>query len=311
MNAIEYELIIKKYFENCNMATIQTRSPKFLKENPVITQYLTEYLNKYPNWETIKHILYKIVLDIKLPKCLGCGKELKFSQRKKKYCSLKCCNSSEFFLKHKEECILKKYGVKNIQQLKNVKEKIKKTVENKLNVDSNYWKKRQEKTINTKIKKYGSVENANKIKKEKYKKTCLEKYGVRHIFQIDEFKNKSQKTIIKKYGSLENYYKHLKETNNHNFYNIENAWNKIITKWKDYIIPLFSRNDYYGGNKIYKWKCVKCGNTFESKIYSTGHLDKVDRYLPRCLNCYPKHIRSFKKRKRIIKILSTIFSKFT
>lgn len=181
------------------------------------------------------------------------------------------------------------------------------------------WKKRQEKTIQTKIEKYGSVENANKIKEKNYKKTCLEKYGVEYIFQTDDFKNKSHKTIIQKYGQLENYYKHIRETNNKNnfenygFYdvNIENGWNKIITKWKDYVIPLFSHDDYHGGNKIYKWKCVKCGNEFESKIYSTGHLDKVDRYLPRCLNCYPKYIRFFEKRKRIVRILSTIFSKFT
>lgn len=48
-------------------------------------------------------------------------------------------------------------------------------------------------------------------------------------------------------------------------------------------------NNIFGYNQNYKWKCVKCGNEFEQKIYSTGHLKNIDKYLPRCLICYPKY----------------------
>jgi len=64
-----------------------------------------------------------------------------------------------------------------------------------------------------------------------------------------------------------------------------------ITLWNEYVIPLFEKNELetLRSPKIYKWKCVKCGNEFESKIYTTAHIHKKKfRYCPRCLNCYPK-----------------------
>ncbi len=39
-----------------------------------------------------------------------------------------------------------------------------------------------------------------KCKYEKYKKTCLEKYNVENIFQLDSIKEKSKETCLKKYG---------------------------------------------------------------------------------------------------------------
>ena len=83
-----------------------------------------------------------------------------FSKRTAKYCSLKCCNSDETFLKNKENTYLAKYGVKNIQESEEMKQKIKLKLEKCLKNDPDYWKKRQEKTNNTKIKKYGSLINA-------------------------------------------------------------------------------------------------------------------------------------------------------
>jgi len=52
---------------------------------------------------------------------------------------------------------------------------------------------------------------------------------------------------------------------------------------------MFTREEYFGLKKenIYKWKCTKCGNEFESFIYNTNHLHNVDQAIPRCLNCYP------------------------
>ena len=129
-----FEKIIKDFFKDLPITKIQTRSPKFLRDHPEINEYLKEYLKYYPNWETEKHILYKIVLNMELPKCLECGKELKFSKRNGKFCSLKCCNSNEEFLKKKEEIVFKKYGVKNVNQSEIIKNKSKNTRnQNKLN----------------------------------------------------------------------------------------------------------------------------------------------------------------------------------
>ena len=76
--------------------------------------------------------------------------------------------------------------------------------------------------------------------KEAAKKTCLEKYGVKHYINID----KRSKTKFK-----QSYEKYLK------FSDVE---------------PLFSLDEYTGIEyyKYYKWKCKKCGNKFEDHLYS-------------------------------------------
>lgn len=57
------------------------------------------------------------------------------------------------------------------------------------------------KYIDTCKKKYGSIDNFNKIKSETYKKTCNEKYGVKSYMLTTEFKEKSNITKHNKYGS--------------------------------------------------------------------------------------------------------------
>jgi len=74
---------------------------------------------------------------------------------------------------------LKKYGVKNPSQMKEVKEKRKKTL----------------------LEKYG-VDHPSKAKeiKEKKKETFLRKYGVENPMRLNEIKEKRKELFIKKYG---------------------------------------------------------------------------------------------------------------
>ena len=59
-----------------------------------------------------------------------------------------------------------------------------------------------------------------------------------------------------------------------------------ILGWNEYVVPLFSRDDYEGhGEKSYRWKCVKCGGEFESRIYITGL--GPGRMVPRCEKYFP------------------------
>lgn len=41
----------------------------------------------------------------------------------------------------------------------------------------------------------------NTIKREKYKQTCLEKYGVENTFQVDAFKDKAKQTCLERYNT--------------------------------------------------------------------------------------------------------------
>lgn len=54
-----------------------------------------------------------------------------------------------------------------------------------------------QKTIETKIAKYGST-SYNNI--EKRKQTCLQKYGSEQYTASEDFKNKSEQTCLEKYG---------------------------------------------------------------------------------------------------------------
>jgi hypothetical protein len=46
------------------------------------------------------------------------------------------------------------------------------------------------------------------------------------------------------------------------------------------------------------WKCSKCGNIFEHIFYHTKISDLSTR-VPRCLNCYPLNINSYKEKELV------------
>lgn len=108
--------------------------------------------------------------------------------------------------KKAKQTIVKKYGVENAFQLKEVKEKIKQTNLERYGVEN----ARQNKNISEKIKqtnleRYGvECVSKNTIIKEKIKQTNLERYGVTCNLQSPNKKNiiqeKVKQTNLKRYG---------------------------------------------------------------------------------------------------------------
>jgi len=170
--------------------------------------YYKNYNNSIKSGDTIN-------IDIKnLPKyskvridviCDSCGKEKKiryFDYRKitkdlsdKYYCAE--CKWEKTKLTN-----IQKYGVENVFQDENIKNKIKKTNIEKYGVEyysmTNEYK---EKTKNECLKKYG-VDHPLKNREilQNLKNTNLKKYGVECTLQNDEVRLKIIKTNIKKYG---------------------------------------------------------------------------------------------------------------
>ena len=205
--------------------------------------------------------------------------------------------SQEVKQKCKNTC-LQKYGQDSVLKVKSIKNKIKKTVLKKYGC-KNIFENQQirEKSKQTCLKRYG-YENVSQNEgiKEKIKKTNLEKYGCEYVFQNKDFQQKKKKTMKERYGN-ENYFQSKAF-----FYKIY----KKFKRWKDYIIPLFTKDEYTGHDKIYKWKCVKCGNEFEQKIYTTGL--KIDEYMPRCLNCYP-YVNGYSNlQKEVVEFIKSIYN---
>lgn len=112
-----------------------------------------------------------------------------------------CCSKCKY-KKMKEQNIIK-YGVENVFQLKDIKDKIKNTVKEKYGTE--HWVQSsefKEKSNNTNLLKYGSANHmSNEEMKNRQKMSVLEKYGVENVSQVTAFQNKRKQTCLKKFGN--------------------------------------------------------------------------------------------------------------
>lgn len=115
------------------------------------------------------------------PKCIVCGALVKYVDGYtgyRQFCSRKCADRDPLHLEKSRSTCLRKYGVDH--QLKN--------------------KSIVKKSMDTKIEKHGSIQNAYKKIAQKSKETNLERYGVEYPTQSSTVKEKTQSTIYTKYG---------------------------------------------------------------------------------------------------------------
>lgn len=129
-------------------------------------------------------------------KCDNCEKEkeLKYNQYIKNY------NNGDYLCvscKRKKNNV-EKYGVENVFQIKEVKEKIIITNKEKYGVENiSQLLEIQDKKRNTCKSKYGFEHHLqNKEILEKQKKTCLEKYGVDNISKLSNINNKKSINVL-------------------------------------------------------------------------------------------------------------------
>ena len=155
------------------------RLPKKLTESFLIKQFveceeLIKKLNKNKK-KGLNKFFFNLIKGFE--KCKYCGQEaifVSFAQGYKNY-----CNNVECYEKEAKSKVKEKYGVDNVFQLSEIKEKSKQT----------------------NLKKYGTVYASQSTKiKNKIVQTNLQKYGVKNVSQSNEVKNKRKQTFLKKYG---------------------------------------------------------------------------------------------------------------
>ena len=137
-------------------------------------------------------------------KCDICGDEIEL--KKTNYTkSLKshnyyCCQKCAIYKVKKTN--LEKYGVNNIFQLDEIKDKIKETNIEKYGVKNPQQNKEiKNKTEKTNLEKYGVVYTFQSFYiKEKIKETIFNRYGVEHPMESEEIKDKIKKTNLERYG---------------------------------------------------------------------------------------------------------------
>ena len=280
---------IKSKFINCKNIL-----PSSIESLPYdIINELKEELNVIPEYGSIRNIVYCVVRGIELPTCRKCGKRLTYHQflHGRQYCSNGCKNSSDERVAKQRNTMLERYGTDCI---------LRHFPQNKTDEEKKRTKEKRRK-IND-VKKYGSDSLSSS---EKRKMTMLKNHGVASVAELPEVRKKMMSTLKEKYG--DNPFcemKKMAESTNIARYGVSNplknseirekarrsfvvnSFKRMLDRWKNDVIPMFSVEEYDNMHHVYRWKCVHCGNEFESRIYTT-EFSSVDRYLPRCLVCHP------------------------
>lgn len=111
-----------------------------------------------------------------------------------------CCGKCQ--PKKNKKVLLNKYGVENISQLQETKDKVKQTNLERWGVENiSQSELIKEKKVQSSINKYGTrnVLQSDEVK-EKCKQTCRERYGVDHHMLSKDYKIKFENNNLKKYG---------------------------------------------------------------------------------------------------------------
>ena len=215
----------------------------------------------------------KIDIDVICDKC-NKEKIIKFNSLfKNNYLEKYICEKCK-----REENLMKKYGVKNVFQLNDIKEKSKETIKKLYGVE--YITQNENiklKIKNTNKKLYG-VEYflSNELVKEQIKNTVMNKYGVKNISMLNDIKLKKENTCLKNHGvkiiSKHKKFKNLIKENNITKLTIKYNINFLDIKEDSFI-----------------FKCDKCDKEYEigkKAFYTRFELNTI-----MCTICNP--INSF------------------
>lgn len=259
------------------------------------------------------------VLNGAIPICEICMKQVfKYNNLEKGY-SLCCCRKCAAVKGKRTN--LKRYGVENVFQLEEVKEKSKRTNIKNLGVEyPSQSLEVRKKVEQTNLDKYGVDCNLKlESTKEQIKQTNIKKYGVEYVTQSKQVKEKIKQTNIKKYGvehalSSKEVQDKRKKTNLKK-YGVENAACSSIVKEKiksirkdkfiktiikgerlEYCSMVTDTKEYINSTvrNIYQFKCNYCNNIFTANICNGNQ--------PRCPKCFPKQVSGLEQ--KIADILS-------
>ena len=282
--------IIEFFKTKLNSPSILTKAIKTAPKEFI--DYLNMYLKEHKEWEKISYIISGWCKGFEPKLCKTCKKQMTYSKSKHHdYCSNKCVQLDINIRKKIENTCLKKYGEKCPTLNKDILKKREYHNLEKYGIKHTLQLKDvQLKKIKTNNEKYGGNSPiCSDIIKEKIKQTCLQKYGVMYTGQSKIKQLKTQITFNEKYNGHPCKTKEIKEKIHK--IKCKKSFYLLKEKLKNYVIPMFSENEYQGGYNVttfeYKWKCVKCGNIFKQAITLNSHLGKNYVFIPRCLNCYP------------------------
>lgn len=172
------------------------------KNNIEVYNQLKILYKDISNDTRVSEIYYRLKHNIiEIPKCPVCGKSVKYtSNGYSTYCSKECwtsINGNKISREKHIETNLKKYGVKNTQNLPEVEKKRLKNREKSIE----HFKQKYKQTC---MERYGTpYALSSNIIREQIKQTNIKKYGVDHPMKVKEFWKKSQ--LKRTYSSKSKY----------------------------------------------------------------------------------------------------------
>ena len=211
-------------------------------------QEIKDYIhNRYNDSNSDKESLQRILNHIDtIPTCPICGNKNIYIGRPNRIYSKYCCNKCKFkdvdlAERHKQGC-LKKYGVENISQVDEVKQRKEETFLKHYGVKNNFGRQETIETIKT---KYG-VNNVSKsiIVKKKKEETFLKHYGVKHYWISEESikkshsieVNKQRLETLRKNGNLGNIISNQEQSI---YDNLKKIYPDIVQQYKSNEYPWF------------------------------------------------------------------------
>ena len=311
----EVERKIRSHYARSGSAGFQ----KFIDANPDVRAELEAMLESEPWFENIRNVFIAIGHDIHEPvRCAFCGKALKVESAiygKHRYCCKRCADADPKAAELRKQTCLRKYGTSTPLLNEECRKKTIATCRRKFGSDmfagSDEYKRRvpspfrlketHEKARKTKIAKYGEDYGKTMFERRKgaMMATNMEKYGVPFVLMSKRKRDETHDAMERRYGSR--YYFMTQAIQD---MRLDPGFDRIAT-WHEYVVPLFSREEYVGkGKKEYPWKCVKCGNVFRQRIYITGLGE--DREVPRCERCFPDHGASIAERE-ILEFVESVY----
>jgi very-short-patch-repair endonuclease len=218
--------------------------------------------------------------------CPMCNKTFPVSyylRNKRTYCNKKCANADpevkKKIITSQTETFMKKYGM-HPMKTEQTKENLKEAVKKKYGVD---WISKSEgwydKVKQTKLQIYGDENYLNSKQREK---TCVERYGVTNYTMTDEYKERYKTTCLLKYG-----FPHASMGKRFKLEHNKNTFEKFILH-PSFINfePQFTIDQFKGvASQDYIFKCKRCGTV---KSYSID-----DGKYPLCPSCDKNNCSTF------------------
>ncbi len=162
------------------------KNPRKYGKQSLIKYYNEFYellIRLYPDIDSCIERLYMYMMKLDTrPKC-NCGNELRFlgyNLGYRKYCSEKCAGLDKVRQDEISERNRVKYGVNRPSQLQEVKDKVKKTCDDR----------------------YGGMGFGSDITKQKIQKTNIDRYGEKYAIKSHQIKDKVKKTCDDRYGGM-------------------------------------------------------------------------------------------------------------